>query len=670
MVRIPLRIVRLIVAVAVACMLTLAAGCLSSNSGRLNGTIIDSFTRELVTTTATVRVGLRQVTTSSGSFAFSRVPAGLREVTVAAEGYFPSSATVKITSNKTTTIVVELTEKPPSGLASIMGRATLTNDPSTYPNATAATRQAGVARLSALPQARAPLSSASADASTAEALQVRPSPGVSDEAFRATLESLGYTIDSYLPLTGIYVVRPPVSKARAAAPSAEQMTVELSALPLVEFVYPDYPVWATAIEPNDPVYATDQWHYRAISLPRAWAVETGSTRRVTVAVIDTGLRREHPDLGASALQGWDFVDDDDDPTDIPDKSGRLQGKSHGTHVAGTIAAVTDNALGVAGVNWAADILPVRVLDGSGSGSYSKIAEAIIWSVDQGADVINLSLSGRNEPGPVLRSAVQYALAQGVTVVAAAGNSANYTGTSPEYPASLPGVISVSATGGDNEPAYYSNYGPDVTVAAPGGSEHTRMVMSTGYDVSQPTVHDRYLTMQGTSMAAPHVTGVVSLILAARGNMPPAEVAALLRDTSHDLGDEGRDDVYGSGLVNAYAALVGATIDRAVFGVLTQDCDPASSVAFGMRDRSFRILDAQPGEHQLVGWLDANETGFVDEGDFFGMRSLSVAPDAPTVVPGLLQMAPVDAGGPGDNSDATTAAARAIEQVAAQMRAGG
>lgn len=660
MVRVLRGTIRASAAAAVALMLVLTAGCLSSVSGRINGTIIDSFTRELIEAPATVRVGSRQVTTSSGSFALSRVPTGPREIAVEAAGYLPASTTVTVVSDKTTTVVVALTKRPPDGLSSVVGRATLMNDPSTYPGAAGA-----AGKMAAAPSpARTPLSPSPAPAAaTAEALQVRPSPGVSDDAFRAVLESRGYTIDSYLPLTGVYVVRPPVSKARTMALSAEQLSVELSTLEQVEFVYPDYPVWATALQPNDPVYAAAQWHYRAISLPRAWAVETGATRRVTVAVIDTGLRFEHPDLGPNALQGWDFVDNDDNPTDVPFVSGNMKGRSHGTHVAGTIAAVTNNGAGVAGVNWAAEILPVRVLDGNGSGSYSRIAEAIIWSVDHGADVINMSLSGNNEPGPVLRSAVQYALARGVAIVAAAGNSANYTGTDPEYPAALPGVISVSAVGGNNEPAYYSNYGPDVAVAAPGGSMFNNQIISTGYNVAYPNVFDSYLLMQGTSMAAPHVTGVVSLLLAARGSMPPAEIAALLRDTSHDLGDEGRDDVYGSGLVNAYAALVEATMDKAIFWVLTKDGHPASSGAFGLRDRGFRIEDAQPGEGQLVGWLDVDDNGLIDEGDFFGIEPLTVTPSIPVVTPELLELAPVD-------SMATSEVARTMEALAAQLRAGG
>jgi len=585
---------------------------------------------------------------------------------VAAPGYFAESEVVEIVDRQTTRVVVELTERPPDGLATVVGRATLVND------VAGGVASASARRLSSAPLQGPGAPDAAAAAATADAIQVRPTPGISDEAFRATLESLGYTVDSYLPLTGIYVVRPPVSKMRMLAQSAERSSMELSTLPQVEFAYPDYPVWATAVEPNDPVYISDQWHYRAISLPRAWAVETGATRRVTVAVIDTGIRFDHPDLGPNALPGWDFVDNDPDPTDDPAVSNDLGGRSHGTHVAGTIAAVTDNAMGVAGVNWAARILPVRVLDSSLRGTYSRIAEAIVWSVDNGAEVINLSLSGTAEPGPVLRSAVQYALAAGVTVVAAAGNSSNNTAVAPEYPASLPGVISVSATGGNNEAALYSNYGPDVTLAAPGGSEFTRKIMSTDYSAQAPEVLDAYTTMQGTSMATPHVAGVVSLLLAARGPMPPADVAALLRDTSHDLGEDGRDDTFGAGLVNAYAALVEATMDRALFWVLTEDGQPASSGAYGLRDRVFRIENAQPGQHQLVGWLDVNDNATVDEGDFFGAAPITVAPDTPIIHPGRLELAPVRAGAGGAVAAAggAAAAARAIEALAAGLRAGG
>lgn len=632
------RAVQVITILVLVAVTAFGAGCFSGSTGYgyLRGTTIDAFTGEPLAVKATVYVGSRYtLVTYDGTFATGRLSPGTYSLTVSASGYAERTIPVVIAASKTTHVDVKVAEKPSAGHATIVGHATLVNDPHTYPQPGAVSRT----MLQQRPFSLVSDPTATAVTDTPQSLQVRKAPTVSDEEFRAALEAQGYVIEDYLPLTQVYVVRPSDTQARTLSATPESLSIDLSVLPAVDWAYPDYLAHATtmAVEPNDPLYHTYQWHYRAISLPRAWSVQQGFTRPVTVAVVDTGIRPEHPDLAASIVDGRDFVDGDNDPTDWPFMNNRMNGASHGTHVAGTIAALTNNARGVAGVNWFARIMPIRALDGNGNGPFSRIAEAIMWAVDNGADIINLSLSGAVEPGPALRESVQYAVSQGVILVAAAGNSSS---SIPEYPASLPGVISVAATGIANNLAGYSNYGPSVTLAAPGGSERDSGVYSTGYSAKDPRLED-YFHMKGTSMATPHVSGVISLILAEHGWMSPEEVAELLCDTAQDLGDDGRDDIYGAGLVNAYAAVTRSTMDRARFWVSGYDGNPVSSGYYGRRDRSFYVEDAQPGDHLLVGWLDVDGDGSIDTGDFYGSALVKLSADKVLYMQERLELHPYD-----------------------------
>jgi len=336
----------------------------------------------------------------------------------------------------------------------------------------------------------------------------------------------------------------------------------------VQYAEQDVYAYADAT-PNDTYYPL-QWHYPRIGLPAAWDVVIGSP--VIVAVLDTGIRFDHPDLAGVAVGGYDVIDNDPDPTD-PGCEADPYDPSHGVHVAGTVAAVTDNGRGVAGVVWGGRsgvrIMPVRVLDGCGSGTDATVAAGIVYAADNGAKVINLSLSG-----PVgtqtLKDAVDYAYARGVVLVAAAGNDNGPV----DYPAAYPNVIAVAATACNNTRAGYSNIGPEVDVAAPGGDMvdcdgdgRADLVLSTWWS---PAHGNAYGYMGGTSMAAPHVSGVAALLIA-RGITGPAAIQDWLQRTAIDLGPPGRDDHYGWGLVEA-ASAVGAsspaTAMRAFAGTLS------------------------------------------------------------------------------------------------------
>ncbi len=332
--------------------------------------------------------------------------------------------------------------------------------------------------------------------------------------------------------------------------------------------------------PNDPYYNL-QWHYQLINLPQAWDITTGSAQ-VTVAVIDTGVLLDHPDLQGKLLNGYDFIRDvnnsvdgdgiDDNPND--NGSGGVGASSyHGTHVAGTIAAASNNGLGVAGVAWNVNIMPLRVLGPAGGTDYD-IEQAVRYAAGLAndsntlpavpADVINLSLGGPTS-STVAPAAFRLARDAGVMIVAAAGNNA---ANELSYPASLEGVVSVSAVDFDRQIAPYSNFGPTVDVSAPGGDTSANRngdnfvdgVLSTwANDVSANNPQYLYAFFQGTSMAAPHVAGVIALMRSVNPSLSPNEFDQLLSSDAitDDLGANGRDDQYGHGLINAYKAVLAA-----------------------------------------------------------------------------------------------------------------
>jgi serine protease len=349
--------------------------------------------------------------------------------------------------------------------------------------------------------------------------------------------------------------------------------------PDIKYAEPNY-IIQPLLTPNDGGYPF-QWHYPLINLPQAWDITTGSNS-VIVAVIDSGVILSHPDLQGQLVPGYDFVSDpanalDGDGIDNnPDDPGNtLQpGTSifHGTHVAGTIGAASNNTTGVTGVSWAVSIMPLRGLGALGGSSYD-VMQAVRYAAGlpndsgtspvQRADVINLSLGGLASSLAEQELFAQ-ARAMGVIIVAAAGNSANST---PFYPASYDGVVSVSAVDINKNKTPYSNFGTRVDVAAPGGDGTQDIngdgfpdgVLSTAGDDSSGGIQTNYSFYQGTSMAAPHVAGVVALMKTVNPALTPAAFDNLLASgqLSEDLGQAGRDDVYGYGLIDAHKAVVAA-----------------------------------------------------------------------------------------------------------------
>jgi len=448
-------------------------------------------------------------------------------------------------------------------------------------------------------------------------------PGTTSDQIRAAAERHGYSIKRIIEGTGIYVIAVPHGIDPASA--AEEFRED----PLVEHAQPNYTarvggaaaptMLASAlgtaktarVVPNDPYYPR-QWGPEAMSLPYAWEFTKGSSS-VTVAVIDTGVQTDHPDLAGHITTGYDFYNR---TTYVRDING------HGTHVAGIIGAVTNNAIGIAGINWNVRIMPLKVTDDSGSGylDLSMIIEALRYAADHGADVVNMSFQiGDATTGedPFMDQAIEYAYSKGVTMVAAAGNDGKPW---VAYPARDPRVIAVGAVGPDLVRASWSNYGSEVDVVAPGSD-----ILSTW-----PT--NSFANASGTSMATPHVAGLAALMIAS-GVRGPAAVAKALHETAMDLGSPGQDSEYGWGLVNGHAAVTGSSITTMkVFAgeddgtTLTYHSAVASPAPGGL----YEVDDVEAGSWYIYGWIDVNHNGMIDDGDYYGRTPGRITSNGDTI----------------------------------------
>lgn len=320
--------------------------------------------------------------------------------------------------------------------------------------------------------------------------------------------------------------------------SVEQVVAQYKAQPEVELVEPNY-IYHSLGAPNDSYYS-QMWGLSKIKAAAAWDITTGS-KSVLVADIDTGIDDTHPDLKNNIVEIKNYVACSGDQL------------KHGTHTAGTIGAVGNNSAGVVGVNWNVGLLVLKVAECQGGGmSLSNIASAINYAVSKHAKVINMSLGGASS-SQLMASAIKNAVDRGTVVVVAAGNcgtrpSQSGCGSPPRtissdslYPSSDPNVIDVGATASNDSLAVFSSTGSSVDVSAPG-------------DQILSTVPGGYSKFSGTSMAAPHVTGLVALMFAADPSLTPARVKQILESTSVDLGPAGRDIQFGSGRIDAEAAL--------------------------------------------------------------------------------------------------------------------
>jgi serine protease len=358
----------------------------------------------------------------------------------------------------------------------------------------------------------------------------------------------------------------------------QEMVDILRADPDVEYAELNTICHATMI-PNDPYYSPYQWDLPKINCPQAWDISTGDN--VVVAILDSGIAYENytipsyerskvasgvtqyqqcPDLaGTSFTAGYDFINNDSHPND---------NNAHGTHVAGTIAQTTNNSYGVAGMAFDCTLMPVKVLDNTGSGTAQSLADGLYWAADHGAQVVNMSLgwSPGYNPGSTVQNAIQYAYNAGVVLCASSGNA----GVSPvSYPAAYSQVIAVGATRYDDQRASYSQYGTALEVTAPGGDIYVDQngdgygdgilqMTFQGYDPGPPVslanpTSFSYWFYEGTSMACPHTVALVAMMIA-HGQTGVENIRTILHETAVDLGSAGWDQYYGYGRIDAYAAL--------------------------------------------------------------------------------------------------------------------
>ncbi|MGB5049750.1 MAG: S8 family peptidase [Caldilineaceae bacterium] len=335
---------------------------------------------------------------------------------------------------------------------------------------------------------------------------------------------------------------------RLAVPTGQEVADagRLSARADVLYAEPDYLLFAAETTPNDTLYDRYQWNLRHIRANAGWDRTTGSSS-VIIAIADTGVDLLHPDLAGKIVGGFDAVNGDFDPQDDA---------GHGTHVASVAGAVGNNGTGIAGLDWNARIMPIKVLDGGGSGTVSQLASGVTWATDNGADIINMSLSGNNN-SIVARNAMQYAYDRGVLLIAAAGNS--YTDGNPtSYPAAYEHVIGVAAVNDTDGHASYSNSGNYVDVAAPGGDpssntdNNVRHWIPGAYWDSQ--TGSTYAWLSGTSQAAPQVAGLAGLLLALNPSLTPDQLTQLITSSAVDVQTPGWDTFSGFGRVDVAAAL--------------------------------------------------------------------------------------------------------------------
>jgi len=345
---------------------------------------------------------------------------------------------------------------------------------------------------------------------------VSPKAGLPVAEFSEVIKGHGAKSARKIGQSGLYIVETPRGSERS-------IVARLKNNPHFRFAELDMLVQPGLVV-NDPYYGS-AWHLPKIGTPAAWDTTQGSG--VVVAILDSGVDPNHPDLSPQLVPGWNFYSNNSDTRDV---------YGHGTKVSGTVAAVANNALGVTGVAWQAKIMPIRVSDSAGMGSWSAIASGLIYAADHGAKVANASFLGLTDSAST-RSAAQYMKDKGGLVIVSGGNTGvlqNYTATTS--------MISVAATDGNDMRTSWSSYGSYISLSAPGAGIWTT------------TWGGGYGAVSGTSFSSPVTAGVVALMMAAAPTLSNLQIEKILFSTATDLGATGRDQYYGWGRVDAAKAV--------------------------------------------------------------------------------------------------------------------
>ncbi len=405
----------------------------------------------------------------------------------------------------------------------------------------AVTGSSGTAEVSAEPRpfpAKSRPERASGPAYDAKSVLVKFKPKATTSARKAALAKVKGTPDVSVTADVVTVT------GEVPAP---ELLKKVKADPAVELASLNY-IRRKDATPNDWLYANYQKYLPNVRVNQAWDLSKSAGTQ-TVAVLDTGVDAGHPDLAGHLLPGYNTFNTALPPND---------GDGHGTAVTGIIGAGTGNTIGIAGVAWNAKVRPVKVLDDTGSGSDANVINGINWAVKNGARVINMSLGGDGD-NPILHTAIKNAVAKGVVLVAAAGNTGY---SAPHYPAAYPEVLSVGATNWYGALTDFSTYGDTVDIAAPGFN-----ITSTAPRAQTPPGYDPYwIGLSGTSFSSPIVAGVAALVRNKWPSFTPAQVMARLKATARDAGPRGNDPYYGAGILDAYYALGGKwTTDYPVAG---------------------------------------------------------------------------------------------------------
>ena len=344
--------------------------------------------------------------------------------------------------------------------------------------------------------------------------------GTSSGRVRELVSTHGARDKGEIGATGVRVLQLPEQANENAAMRVFQ------SMPDVEFAELDRLVAPDEMIPNDPNYgAGEAWGLRKIDAPSAWPVTTGSSS-ITIAILDTGVDGTHEDLTGKMVPGWNIYSNNSDTSDV---------HGHGTKVAGTAAASTNNGTGVASVAWGCRLMPVRVADSTGYATYSSMASGLNWAADHGARVANISFSGVSESSTVT-TAAKYFQSKGGVVTVSAGNAGTFVSA-----ADNPYVLTVSATDQADAISFFSNTGNNIDLAAPEGALTT--IRGGGYSY-----------VGGTSFSAPFVAGVAALVLSVNPALTATQVQDILKQSANDLGAAGRDTSFGWGRVNAAGAV--------------------------------------------------------------------------------------------------------------------